>query len=145
MAQTKQQQDLTANPNVVSVISANPGLTFSAEDLDAMQRGDLVIVGQGALPTGPGSLADPSQFPFWPSFPRGCITQLRYGTSSDDLDYLEVDGVGYWPVNLKDFREVLGQAACCGHKISFCWFKSSNTMRMLNVYPCKCCDDQEHD
>lgn len=118
---------VTASPNVVSVLAGNPGLSFTRAQLDAIQRGTLVLVGVGSITIG-GSLT-----------PKGCITRLFYGSSSEDLDFVEVDGVYYAPSNLKDFRERFEDAARHGLRINFCLDKNTNKMSMLNLYPCGCC------
>lgn len=78
---------------------------------------------------------------------QGCITRLYYGDDGKDLDFIAIDGPSPGqanPSNLKDFRERLEEAACCGHEVSFT-VRENNTMFMLNVRPCKCkCDKQDH-
>lgn len=76
---------------------------------------------------------------------RGCIEHLYYGSGDDDLGHIRVGGVEVSPspVNLKDFRERLREAACCRHCISFCVGKEDRKMVMLNVHPCKECKPSE--
>lgn len=126
---------LTATPNAIRVIAANPGLTFSASDIRALNTGNLVLVPSGAI--SPGTVTSVS----------GCITYLQFLNGDDDLNLVGIDGVFYTQgqiTNLNDFRETFKEAACCGHGVSFCWYKEEKRMTMLNLEPCKCtCDKRD--
>lgn len=71
---------------------------------------------------------------------RGCIERLYYGNSSDDLDFIIIDGKSVAPENIKDFADRLKDAACCHICISFCHDTRENTMFMLNLWPCQVCN-----
>ena len=132
MANGSDNVQLTVTQSAIDVIRANPGLTFSAADIRAINAGTLVLV--------PGSVVGPSG---QTQFPSGCITSLRF-ESDKELTMVEIDGKPYTTAtiaNLNDFRETFKEAACCGHGVSFCLFTDQKRMSMLNVYPCKCtCD-----
>ena len=126
--------DFIASPDAVAVLAGNPGLQFTRADIQAIAAGTLTLV------------------PL-PGVARGCITSLRYGKGSDDLTFVFLDNGRYYTTgpapapnetvkNLNDFREVFAQAACCGHGVSFCVNTATDTMSMLNVFPCRCqCKD----
>ena len=116
---------ITASPNVINVIAGNPGLSFSPGQLQAINRGRIVLV-----PT---------------ALKGGCITHLRYQNSDKDLQQVTFDDGTFVTsaqiVNLADFRERLQEAANFGHGVTFCVNKDKKTMFMLNIYPCRCpCD-----
>ena len=114
------QSQLTATPNVISVIAGNPGLSFSAAQVSAIGAGTIVLT---------------------PVSPK-CITHLRYQENDKDLQQVSFDDGSYVTnadiTNLNDFRERLQEAANFGHGVTFCEDKTKKRMFMLNIYPCKC-------
>ncbi len=122
---------LTATPNVVNVIAGNPGLSFSASQVKAINTGTLV-------------LSNPRGFE-----PR-CITHLRYQNGDEDLQQITLDDGSIFTnavvTNLNNFRERLQEAANFGHGITFCHDKENKKMFMLNIFPCKClCEKADND
>ena len=109
-----------------AIVRFNPGITLSDEDIKQIEAGQLVLVGHG-------SIVVPERVGV------GCIDYMHYGEGSLDLDFIRVDGVLYYPINLKDFREILEKAAFNMKCINFCYYPKSRKMFMLNVYPQCCC------
>ena len=125
-----------------AITGAYPGIQLTAADVQQINAGQIVLVGRGSILTpGPGGLT--GGFSPGGLIPKGCIDRLFYGTGSKDLDFIQVDGTSYSPSNLKDFREILEQAAFNMKCINFCLVETTNTMRMLNVYPQCCCRCEE--
>ncbi|NIR47458.1 MAG: hypothetical protein GWN55_01705 [Phycisphaerae bacterium] len=125
------QNQITATPGVINVIAGNPGLTFSPAQLNAINRGTLVL----SNPTG---------------FQPRCITHLRYQEKDEDLQQITFDDGTVFTnsdiTNINDFRERLQEAANFGHGVTFCVDKDKKRMFMLNIFPCKClCKRDEKD
>lgn len=139
----QQKDSLTLTPNALNVLAANPGITFSRDDLDAAQRGELVLVGAGPTVQIPGGLV----FPVPGSRLAGCIDSLVYGNGSNDLTNATIGGVHYSTatvVNLNEFREVLQDAANFGHRVLACLNTVTRRMSMLWIFPCDCtCDKRD--
>jgi len=114
----QERESITFTPNLISVVSGNPGVTVTPAAFASIVNGDTVFV-------------------------RGCIRSLTYGEGDKDLDVLSLDD-GHGPytaadiANLKDFRERLQEAANFGHAVSFCLNKATKKMVMLNILPCQC-------
>lgn len=127
---------------LMAIERANPGIKLSSDDQKRATQGTLLQVGVGAvIPRGPlisGSLTLASDFQS-----QGCIDQLRFQKSSEDLTYLVVDGNGYSGGNIDEFREVLLDAALAMKCVSFCWDTEKKEMTMLNVHPQCCCRCEE--
>ena len=114
-------QQVTINPALVRLVTANPGARLPA--------GGLVAVATG--------IAD---------WYQGCIEALYYFSKGSDLDSIRIKGhPTIAPANLNDFREKFEQAACCGQEVGFGVRKNDNKIQMLWVYPCKCCRDHNPD
>jgi hypothetical protein len=127
---------------LMAIERANPGIKLSSDDQKRASQGILVQVGVGAVnPIGPiaiGSVNTTQTFQH-----QGCISQLRFQKSAEDLTYLVIDGNGYSGGNLDEFREVLLDAALAMKCISFCWDTEKKEMTMLNVHPQCCCRCEE--
>ena len=119
---TDQSLNLTFSPTATDVLTANPGLTFSIEQLQAIQAGTLIVVGTISPEKGKKS-----------------IEWLRY-ERDNHLTHLQIDGKVYGisgafrVVNLNDFRERLQNAMDHGHGISFCFDSRTDKISMLNVF-----------
>ena len=139
MAQQKDQ--FAATPNAINIFSLNPGLNFTADQLQAINAGTLVVVGPAIGRTG----AVLKRF--------GCIKSLRYQENDEDLVYVEFDSGAVLAVpptfpgnaaNLNDFRKVFEEAACCGYGVSACQDTQKRRIFMVNVLPCECtCDKRD--
>lgn len=127
---------------LMAIERANPGIKLSSDDQKRAIQGTLVQVGVGAvIPTGPIDFGLPTNRPSFQN--RGCISQLRFQKSADDLTLLIIDGNSYSGGNLNEFREVLLDAALAMKCVSFCWDTEKNEMTMLNVHPQCCCRCEE--
>ena len=126
-------KSLVLNANLANIATFNPNLAVDDRALQQIIAGQITLIGRGSL------LA----FPTGRSPKKGCIDHLRYGSSSEDLDSLKIDGSNYAPTNLKDFAEIIKCAWMSGKCINFCLNSSNNTMNMLNVYPQCCCECEE--
>ena len=111
-------QNITITPTIASIFTANVGAVFTPTIVTGIFE---------------------SRFDFF----SGCIEHLYYGSGDDDLGSVTVGGVQVSPVNLKDFRDRLREAACCRQCISFCVGREDRKMVMLNVFPCKECKPSE--
>ena len=84
------------------------------------------------------TLGDAAQF----TVEGGCICFLRYGSNSDDLDYVRFDNGNFisssQTSNLKDFRENFECAAKYGMAATYCISTDRKRIRMVNLYPCMC-------
>ena len=111
---------LTLTGNVQTVLLANPGVTFTRQQLQAIAVSDIVIK-------------------------QGCIVRMVYRKSSEDLSYIELDpDGGVSAVNFNDFREVLKCAMDNGHHVLFCFNVKTNEMSMPHFRPCRCtCDKRD--
>lgn len=127
MASDPHRFDLSASNNAINVIGGNPGFTFSADDLQAIAAGTLVL----ANPPGFSGI----------NFQPKCITALRYQNNDQDLVRIAFDdGTVYTSAeitNLNDFQERFQEAANFGHGCTFC-VRADGTMFMLNIFPCRC-------
>ena len=123
---------------LMAIERANPGLRLSSDDQKRAIQGTLMQVGVGSvIPIGAidiGLSANPSDFQ-----QRGCINQLRFQKSAEDLTVLIIDGNNYSGGNINEFREVLLDAALAMKCVSFCWDSEKKEMTMLNVHPRCCC------
>ncbi|MFK7889827.1 MAG: hypothetical protein AB8B63_03345 [Granulosicoccus sp.] len=127
---------------LMAIERANPGIKLSSDDQKRAIQGTLVQVGVGAvIPTGPIDFGSPTNRPSFQN--QGCISQLRFQKSADDLTLLIIDGNSYSGGNLNEFREVLLDAALAMKCVSFCWDTEKNEMTMLNVHPQCCCRCEE--
>ena len=111
---------LTFSGNIQTVLSANPGVTFSQSQLRAIEANVIVIK-------------------------QGCIRRMVYQGNSQTLSYivLDPDG-GVSATNFIDFREVLERAADHGHGVLFCFDTKSRKMSMPHILPCRCtCDKRD--
>lgn len=112
--------EITLTPDFINIVAGNPNVSFSV--------GTLIAASEGRI-----------------GWFDGCITRLYYQDNGDDLRLVEISGAhpGFiTATNLNDFRERLAEAACCGHRVTFC-VTSDNKMVMLNVYPCDCkCEER---
>ena len=113
------EDSLTFVGNVQTVLTANPGVTFSPAQLRAIVANQIVIK-------------------------QGCITRMVYGKNSNDLVYIELDpDGGVSATNFNDYREVLERAADNGHFVLFC-FDTKSKMSMPHIIPCRCkCDKRD--
>jgi hypothetical protein len=119
-------QSVTITPTMVSIFTQNVGATFTPAILTGIFRDDFEVY-------------------------SGCIEHFFYGFGDDDLGHIRivrthpasVGAVPVSPVNIKDFRDRLREAACCRQCISFCVGKKDRKMFMLNVFPCKECKPSE--
>jgi len=126
---------------LATIARFNPGIELSDDDVKKISADQLILVGRGSIvPVGPGILVNPGG---GGPIRKGCIDWMFYGSSSDDLGRIRIDGVSYGPANLKDFRDILEQAAFNDKCINFCFDRTNNKMRMLNVYPQCCCRCEE--
>ena len=117
---------------LIAIARGNPGITLTDADVKKINANQLVLVGLGSLTLGFGRIT-----------PTGCIDHMFYGSGSNDLDRIRIDGTSYGPTNIKDFREILEKAAFHMKCINFCFDKTDNTMRMLNVFPQCCCECEQ--
>jgi hypothetical protein len=113
-----ENKNVTITSTMASIITANVGAVFTPGMLTGVFRNEFDIF-------------------------SGCIEHLYYLSDDDDLRSIRVGGVQVSPVNLKDFRDRLREAACCRQCISFCVGKEDRKMVMLNVYPCQECKPSE--
>ena len=111
---------LTMTGNVFSVLTQNPGVTFTAAQLKLVQRNQIIIK-------------------------QGCVDRLVYNRSSDELTYVELDQTGgISPVNVNDFRSIFERAVDHGHRLLFCYNEETREMVMPHVFPCRCtCDKRD--
>ncbi len=129
---------LTASSNATTLLRLNPGLTFSAADLQAIQAGTLLPVGPGTLVArGAGTLKG-----------FGCIKYLRYQENDNDLVRVEFDSGDFLDqsncANLGEFRQRLQEAANFGFGVTGCLDTKKKRLFMLNLYPCQCkCDRRD--
>jgi len=127
---------------LMAIIRANPGIKLSNDDQKRATQGTLLQVGVGAIiPNGSltnssitGIATSPNR-----SLIRGCISYMRFQKDAEDLTFIVVDGNTYEGENIKDFREVLLEAALAMKCVSFCWDTEKREMTMLNVHPLCCC------
>lgn len=123
---------------LMAIERANPGLRLSSDDQKRAIQGTLQQVGVGAvIPVGPIIIGLPPNRPDFQQ--RGCISQLRFQKSAEDLTILIVDGNTYAGGNINEFRDVLLDAALAMKCVSFCWDSEKKEMTMLNVHPHCCC------
>ena len=115
MAKENEGREITLTPNLANIVAGNIGATLSVSSLVSASSGRI-------------------------RWFDGCITRLFYLNDGKDLDFIVISGAHPGSVNatnLKDFRERLEEAACCGHRVAFCVL-DDNTINMLHVYPCQC-------
>ena len=113
-----ENKNVTITSTMASIITANVGAVFTPSVITGIFGGRFDIF-------------------------SGCIEHLFYDSGDDDLGFIKVGGDIARPVNLKDFRDRLREAACCHQCISFCVGKEDRKMVMLNVYPCRECRPSE--
>lgn len=121
MPELKGSDTFVVNQNVIDVLSNNPSLTLSRSQLRSIVLGTTV-------------------------WKRGCVKALRYQEDSKDLHTVQLGSHifhGGNASNLKDFREVFEQAACCGFEVGLCHVNDKE-INMVWVYPCKCTCDKQH-
>ncbi len=123
------EQNFSFSSSATDVLTANPGLSLSVSQLQAIQSGVLV--------TTP-----------WRG-DSGCIQKSSRYEGDTKLVYMVLDGTAYSiggsgvrVANLNDFRETLRSAFANGQRISFCFNTRTHKMSMLNVYKCGCPCDQ---
>lgn len=105
---------LSLTGNTLKVLQANPGVTFTPQQLQLVQRGTIEIK-------------------------RGCIIRMVYQNNSDNLAYVQLDpDGGVNASNFKDFRRLFEEAACCGYEILFCYNTDSREISMPHLLPCRC-------
>lgn len=124
------------SPQLMAIMRANPGIRLSDDDQKRAIAGTLVQVGVGSVLQS-GVIAPPGVGNTFQQ--RGCISWLKFQNSSEDLDYLVVDGNSYSGGNLNEFRDVLLEAGLAMKCVSFCWDREKRQMTMLNVHPLCCC------
>lgn len=127
---------------LMAIIRANPGIKLSNDDQKRATQGTLLQVGVGAIIPN-GTITNSSitgiATSLKSSLIRGCIEYMRFQENADDLTFIIVDGNTYAGENIKEFREVLLDAALAMKCVSFCWDTEKSKMTMLNVHPLCCC------
>ena len=111
---------LSLTGNVQTVLLANPGVTFTRPQLQAIAANEIVIK-------------------------QGCIDRMVYQKSGDNLTYIELDpDGGVSASNFNDFRDVLKCAMDHGHHVLFCFNEKTREMSMPHFRPCRCtCDKRD--
>ncbi len=113
MAKAEEEQ-LTLTDNTLEVLSANPGVTFTPEQLRLVAAGRIVVK-------------------------HGCIKRLVYSGNHRNLVSVLLDPSGWVAApNLDDFRRVFEHAANHGHGVIFCYNIQTKEISMPALIVCQC-------